>query len=215
MTHEARRLNEQRLSRIARVKRILRWLPRRSNIHRYPVLRWFKSHTLKRPEIWSFRVKRVVPALYGGFILALLPLYGIQLPLSVILAWLIGANLPIFFSLQFITNPLTILPVYFACFQVGRIVLNLFGMEIGGISIQEMNRMILQVTEGSLWRQLYSLWKVWLITGMGGLILGTFFATFSSAIYKLAAYEVTLSYRRLKALQGPHKDPADPSTPPI
>lgn len=214
MTHEARRLNQQRHSRIARVKRILRWMPRRSNMHRYPVLRWFKSHSLKRPEIWSFRVKRVVPALYGGFILALLPLYGIQLPLSVILAWLIGANLPIFFSLQFITNPLTLLPVYFACFQVGRIVLNLFGMEIGGLSIQEMNGMILQVTQGSLWQQLYSLWKVWLTTGLGGLILGIFFASVSSAIYKLAAYEVNLSYHRLKALQGHHKENGNPSSNP-
>ncbi|MEY3000914.1 MAG: hypothetical protein RL648_1128 [Verrucomicrobiota bacterium] len=210
MTHEARRLNQQRHSRIARVKRILRWMPRRSNMHRYPVLRWFKSLTPKRPEIWSFRVKRVVPALYGGFVLSLLPLYGVQLPLSVILAWLIRANLPVFFSLQFITNPFTLLPIYFACFQVGRIFLALFGMEVGGISIQEMNGLILQVAEGSLWHQLYSIWKVWLVTAMGGIILGTFFGSISSAIYKLAAYEVNISYHRLKQLQSNGK--AGPST---
>jgi hypothetical protein len=202
MVDEAKRLSEQRHQRIRRVKRVLRWMPRPSSMHRYPVLRWFKSLAQKRPEIWSFRVKRVVPALYTGFIVAFLPLYGIQLPLSILLAWLIRVNLPIFFSLQLISNPLTILPLYFACFQIGRIGLNLLGVEVSGISIQEMNQLILQVSEGSISHQLNYLWKIWWITAAGGLVLGTFLGSVAAGVYKLAAYEVTLSYNRLKVLQS-------------
>lgn len=201
MMQEAKRLSEQRNTRKARVKRILRRMPRRTNMHRYPVLKWFGSLTRKRPEIWSFRVKRVVPALYAGFIIALMPLYGVQLPLSVLIAWVIRANLPVLFSLQLISNPLTILPVYFSCFQVGRIVLNLFGMEMSGISLQEMNAIILQVSDGNFYHRLHYLWRIWWVTSLGGLILGTFFASISAGIYKLAAYEVTLSYQKLKDLQ--------------
>lgn len=202
MMQEAKRLSEQRYTRKARVKRILRRMPRRTNMHRYPVLRWFGSLTQKRPEIWSFRVKRVAPALYAGFIVALMPLYGIQLPLSILIAWVIRANLPVLFSLQLISNPLTILPVYFSCFQVGRIVLNLFGMEMSGISLQEMNAIILQVSDGNVYHRLHYLWRIWWVTSLGGLILGTFFASISAGIYKLAAYEVTLSYNKLKDLQS-------------
>lgn len=79
MNPEEQMLHEQRRERVARVKRLLRWMPRKATLHRYPVLRRFQKEAMERAYIWSFRVNAAVPALYAGTILALLPLYGVQL----------------------------------------------------------------------------------------------------------------------------------------
>lgn len=213
MNPEEDRLHRRRRGRIARVKRILRWMPRRTNIHRYPVLRWFAAAARKRNYLWCFRVRTAIPALYAGCILALLPFYGIQLPLAVGLAFLIRANLPILFSLQFITNPLTLLPAYFACYQIGRVVLNLFGIESPQLNMAEMKVLIDALRNGNWAINLKYLGAVWSMTALGGLILGTFTATLASVLYKLAAYEVSVSYARLKALQEKRSKANPPAVP--
>ncbi|NDV61214.1 DUF2062 domain-containing protein [Puniceicoccales bacterium CK1056] len=201
MTQEEHRLNRRRLERIARVKRVLRWMPRRANVHRYPVLRWFASATRKRSYLWCFRVKNAIPALYAGCILALLPLYGIQLPIAVGLAFLLRANLPILTSTIFITNPFTILPAYFACFQIGRVLLNIFGVDTPQINMAEMKLLIDALQSGNWAMNLLYLANIWWVTALGGIILGTSLATIAAGIYKLAAYEVMVSVKRLKELQ--------------
>lgn len=208
MTHEEDRLHQRRRERIARVKRILRWMPRRSNLHRYPVLRWFTKAALKRSYLWSFRVRAAVPALYAGSILALLPLYGIQLPISVGLAFLIRANLPILFSLQFIINPLTVLPAYLASYQVGKVVLNLFGISGPHVNMAEMRAFLDTINAGDLGVNLKYLATLWSITCLGSLILGIFLATIAAGIYKVAAYEVDASLKRLKELQQHRQEAA-------
>lgn len=202
MSHEENRLLRKRLERIARVKRVLRWMPRRTNVHKYPVLKWFAKAARRRAYLWSFRVQPAVRALYAGCILALLPLYGIQLPLAVGLAFLLRANLPLLFSVQFLTNPITVLPAYFTCFQIGRVILNVFGLETPQLSMAEMKLLIDALKAGNWAINLKYLASIWAITSLGSIILGTFLATVASGIYKLAAYEVTVSYRRLKALQA-------------
>ncbi|HCR37111.1 MAG TPA: hypothetical protein DIU37_03070, partial [Opitutae bacterium] len=52
---------QERYSRIRRVKKLLRPLPRRANIHRYPFIKWFANAAHKRPYLWSFRTKEVTP----------------------------------------------------------------------------------------------------------------------------------------------------------
>ncbi len=202
MSVEETELSRRRRLRITRVKRILRWMPRRSNLHRYPVLRFFAKTARKRNYLWSFRVRAAVPALYAGCILGLLPLYGIQLPIAVGLAFLLRANLPILFSLQFLTNPITVLPAYFASFQIGRILLNLFfTLELPSLDMAEMRALIAAVKDGNLMLNLKYIGAVWGITALGSFVLGTFLATIASAFYKVAAHEVAASYRRLRHLQ--------------
>jgi uncharacterized protein len=201
MIHEEQRLFRQRRERIARVKRILRWMPRRTNVHRYPVLKWFASAARKRLYLWSFRARAVVPALYAGTILALMPLYGVQMALAVLCAFALRANLPVLFSLQFITNPLTVLPAYFACFQIGRIVLNLLGIDTPYLNMAEM-KIIMDALKAGQWAMnLKYLGAVWSITSLGAVILGTAAAAVASVVYKIAAYEVAVSYQKLKDLQ--------------
>ena len=211
MTLEENRLSQRRRERVARVKRILRWMPRRATIHRYPVLKWSAKTARKRSYLWSFRAHAAVPALYAGCILALLPLYGLQLPLSLLVAFLFRANLPILASLQFLTNPFTLLPAYFTGYQVGKAVLNLFGVESPSLNMEGLKAFFSTLSSGA-WSQNFDyLLTVWLVMALGGVILGTFLATIASVIYKIAAYEVAWSYKRLMELQSKRESENQPA----
>jgi uncharacterized protein (DUF2062 family) len=209
MTHEEHQMKRRRHERIARVKRILRLMPRRATIHRFPVIRWFSRAARKRSYLWCFRVKNVVPALYAGFILSLLPIYGIQLPLAVALSFLLRANLPILTTLQFVTNPLTVLPIYFTAYQIGRVILNPLGFESPSLNMAEMKTLMDSLEAGNWGFNIRYLAKVWSITTLGGCVLGTFLGAVSSALYRLAAYEVDVFNKRFKELQKKRQEAAD------
>lgn len=201
MTPEEDQLHQQRRERVARVKRLLRWMPRKATMHRYPVLKWFRAAAIKRSYIWSFRVKAVIPAIYVGCILAFLPLYGVQIPLAVLAAFALRANLPILASAQFITNPLTVLPVYYTAYQIGRLSLNLLSVETPHLNMSEMRHLLGISDPATVMERFQYLSKVWLVTSLGGAMLGLFSAAVVATVYKVGAYEVAASYQRLRELQ--------------
>lgn len=121
-----------RRERRRRFKRFLRPLPRRANIHRYPILKIFTRHVRKRPYLWSFRQEKVSVACYAGSILAMLPLYGFQIPLALLAAVAFRANLPVMVAIQFITNPVTIAPLYLTTHKIG-----LWLIESTGFTVHE------------------------------------------------------------------------------
>ncbi len=105
-------LTQRRNRRRARLRRLLKHLPRRDNAHRYPVIRWFGDAARARPYLWSFKRAQIVPALYAGWVISLLPLYGVQFFIAFVVALGLRANVTVMVALQFVTNPLTIVPVY-------------------------------------------------------------------------------------------------------
>ncbi len=107
----------------------MRPLPRRSNIHRYPVLKWFSKTAYNRSYLWSFRGRTIIPALFWGVWIAMLPIVGIQMLVVFFLALVVRANLPIIIALQWISNPLSMGPIYFADYQIGMIFFKLVGIE--------------------------------------------------------------------------------------
>ncbi len=120
---------ERKHRRIRRVKWLLRPLPRRTNVHRYPVLKWFAETARKRSFLWSFRVKYVVRAFYAGWVLTLLPVYGLQILIGVMLALALRANMMILVGLQLISNPLTVAPIWYFNYRVGEWILSACGSE--------------------------------------------------------------------------------------
>ena len=118
----------RRHARIRRVKQLLRWMPRRANVDRYPVLKWFAAAARKRPYLWSFKTSSCTPAFYFGSIITFLPLVGIQIPLAFLGALACRANLPITIALQAISNPLTVPFLYPMYFLLGRRVIRFFGL---------------------------------------------------------------------------------------
>ena len=95
---------EAKYRRIKRLKKWMRPLPRRSNIHRYPVLKWFSKFAYDRSYLWSFRSRTIVPALFWGVWIAMLPIVGLQMLVVFFLAMLVRANLPIIIALQWIST---------------------------------------------------------------------------------------------------------------
>jgi uncharacterized protein (DUF2062 family) len=108
--HEARR----------RARFFLQFMPRRAVFHKYPLVGRFADAARKRSYLWSFKRVHLRPAFYGGSILALLPLMGVQLPLALILSFILRANFMVLGGLQFLTTPFTAAPIYYATHQLGR-----------------------------------------------------------------------------------------------
>ena len=128
MSEEYERHFRELLARRRRLRKLLRPLPRRANIRRYPVIKRFAEMASKRPYLWSFKREQVVPALYVGGVISLLPLYGVQFLAALGAALLFRANLTVLIALQFITNPFTIVPIYAFTGWVGVELMQLMGV---------------------------------------------------------------------------------------
>lgn len=119
MPHRSHPLHLAWRARRRRLKRWLRPLPRRANVARYPVIKWFADAARRRPYLWSFKRPQVMASLYAGAVLALMPVYGLQLLLGLALAILVRGNLTVMAALQMVTNPLTLGPIYFGTHALG------------------------------------------------------------------------------------------------
>lgn len=125
LARERRRLQIRKL---LRLRRLLRWLPSKRSLVKIPLLRQFGSYLKKQTHLWSFREKRVTPAIFLGSIIAFLPIFGLQLLTVVALAVVLKINLPVITGLQFVSNPLTLVPIYLANYKVGSWILQGIGM---------------------------------------------------------------------------------------
>ncbi|MGC6456302.1 MAG: DUF2062 domain-containing protein [Coraliomargaritaceae bacterium] len=198
MHPEEKELVEIKTRRIRRVKKWLRPLPRRANIHRYPILRHFSKAAKKRIYLWSFRTENVLPSIYIGSVLTFLPIYGLQIPLALLFALILRSNLPIFVSLQLITNPFTVLPIWFALFQIGHHALSLFGMETLPLGKTDLELVMQSVKEGIWMQQIERMISVFAQITLGSLIIGLFLGLVLSNIYRMAAQYTQKSYTRLR-----------------
>ncbi len=205
MTAEESELHESKFRRIRRVKRWLRPLPRRATIHRYPVLRLFADAARKRIYLWSFRVENAVPAIYAGCILTLMPVYGIQIPLAFCLALLLRANLPILAGLQIVSNPITVLPIWFAAYQVGRHFLSVIGVDVMRLGHEEVQTMLNNFIHGQWGDNLQPVMVVFGVTNLGAIIMGTFFGLITSFIYRIVALRTAASYALILEKIHEHK----------
>lgn len=117
----------ERWARIRRVKQMLKFMPRRAVMHKYPLVGRFAEFARKRAYLWSMKPEAMRPAIYAGSILSLLPVMGAQVPLALLLALVLRANFMVLGGLQFITNPFTAAPIYFATHQIGSYIITTAG----------------------------------------------------------------------------------------
>lgn len=117
-------------------KKVLRFVPRRTAFHRYPLVGRFAAVARKRAFLWSFKIQHLRPAFYSGSILAVMPVLGVQVPAAFLLALLFRANFMILGGLQFITNPVTAAPIYYATHKLGSQVIEWSGFG-GGVEVQD------------------------------------------------------------------------------
>jgi uncharacterized protein (DUF2062 family) len=181
--HQCTDPNEIRFKRIRRIKRLMRPLPRRSNIHKYPVLKWFSSTAYKRSYLWSFKGSAIKPALFWGMIVSFSPLVGIQMLIAFFVSLIMRANLPVIVALQWISNPFTMGPIYFADYKIGCTIFNLIGYKI------ERNPILSSDYDWAhfKFKDLLDLLDTFPPMFLGGAVLGIFFGVVSVFFYKMLA----------------------------
>ena len=191
---------KERRRRIRLVKKWLKPLPRRSTVHRYPVLKWFGESAKKRSYLWSFRTREMMVAIFLGMVVALMPLVGVQMLVVTVLAvFFLRANLPVLIALQWISNPLTMGPIYYADYQIGIALMEMIGLEPVVNSILQPDYDWAQFK----WSDLSGLLDTFPPMLLGGLVLGSFAGVVGVALYKYLAKKAKADYAFEKELEEP------------
>lgn len=112
-----------------RVRRVLKPLPRRSNLSRYPGLKYFRGVFRRFPFLWSYRAPESLRAIYLGSVITFLPIMGAQILVGALLSLPFRANLTIVSALQLVSNPLTGPGMYYLSYLVGGKIAALSGVE--------------------------------------------------------------------------------------
>ena len=98
-----------------------RYMPNPERIKRTRSLR-FLGDILHDPNLWHITRHSVARAMACGLFVAMLPI-PMQMLVSAFAAILIRANLPISVGMVWLTNPITMPPVFFAQYTIGTLLL--------------------------------------------------------------------------------------------
>jgi hypothetical protein len=102
-----------------------RFLKRILPNHRSLRERWFMrpfAALLRHPEYWVVRRENVTRAFAIGLFVAFLP-FPPHSAIAPLVALALGANVPVAFATIWITNPFTIVPIFFFAYWLGTIIL--------------------------------------------------------------------------------------------
>ncbi|MDY6890654.1 MAG: DUF2062 domain-containing protein [Pseudomonadota bacterium] len=148
-------------------KLIRKLMPDERRLRNHRHLGWLGRH-LHNPNIWHLTRESVARAFLVGLFCAFLPIPG-QVLVAALIAILISSNLPISVGLVFITNPLTMPPIFYFCYRVGSWVL---GIDRSVATEHGWNLHTLQAELASIW------WPLLLgslicgvVSGLGGYVL--------------------------------------------
>jgi len=104
-------------------KLLRRYLPNPSQVIENPALRPV-GKWLKNPEIWHLHRRSVSGAVFIGLFCGFLPI-PFQMLVAAVLAIASRSNLPVSVALVWITNPLTMAPIFYFTYRLGAWLLNM------------------------------------------------------------------------------------------
>ena len=104
-------------------KSLKRYLPTPTDIRANPTLKPV-AHLLARSEIWHLNRRSAAGAVFIGLFCAFLPI-PMQMVVAAALAIATRCNLPISIALVWITNPITIPPIFYFTYRLGAWLLNM------------------------------------------------------------------------------------------
>lgn len=102
-------------------KKLKKILPTHTKIKEQKFLKIF-GKLLDKKDLWSLSRKKVLGAVFIGIFVACLPL-PFQMVLAAFLAIVFSVNLPISFTLIFISNPFTMPPLFYLEYQIGKLLI--------------------------------------------------------------------------------------------
>lgn len=194
MRREYERHHREHRLRLSRVRRLLRRLPRRASVGRWPVLGRFADAAKARPWLWSFKNAHVVPALYIGAVSGLMPMPG-QVLLGFALALVLRANLPVLVALCFASNPLTMVPFFTACYVTGHWILDLL---VPGEKAFRLSEGLAKMAAGDFG----GAWDILAATCVGAVVVGLAAGAVLHGLWLLGAWEARLFKARLHRLRA-------------
>jgi len=140
-------------------RKLRRRLPRRDDIESHSSLKAFSSYW-KDGELWAFNRNSIARGCAIGIFSAFLPM-PFEMVVAVFLAIMLRGNVIFAFSLIWISNPVTWVPLYTPCYLLGAKIL-----QLDPITLSEMTTLKLNLHLG------YHYVALWL----GCLIIGSFLA---------------------------------------
>ena len=181
------------------MRRLLRKLiPQKREMRRHTFLRRVFGQPLLAPDLWYLGRNSIAWAVSIGLFMAWVPV-PFQMILAAGAAILLRCNLPVSVAMVWISNPVTVAPMFFAAHKLGEWMLDRppddFRIEL------------------SLWWLLHELGNVWqplllgcFVTGLGSAILGQI------AIRLAWRAHVMVSWRdrRIRRRRGEHRTPGVP-----
>jgi uncharacterized protein (DUF2062 family) len=144
---------------------------------------------------------RIAWGVFLGFVVAFTPTVGLQMLIYVVVASLLRANKMSGIPPIWLTNPVTMVPVYLGCWRIGAFVLGTDGDPergeriIADLAGAEAEFRWGRLVEGSFWAELgATLWELGAELWLGGFIVG---ATLGAIAYPLTHWGVR-AYRRAR-----------------
>jgi uncharacterized protein (DUF2062 family) len=98
-------------------KLLKKFMPNEEKLKQHKHLSWLGSY-IHEPNLWHLNRKSVARAFLVGLFCAFLPI-PLQMLVAAVMAIMIRSNLPISISLVWITNPLTMPPIFYFTYLVG------------------------------------------------------------------------------------------------
>ena len=151
-----------------------RYLPDAAEVKQNRTLRWFGSH-IHDPNLWHLTRRSVPGAFAIGLFCSFIPSPG-QMLIAAALAVFLRKNVPLAFALVWISNPVTIPPIFYMAYRVGAWILGIepLGFEYMANLLEQVFAMELDWDQ--LWQVIAINWKPLLL---GSAICGSIAAALS------------------------------------
>lgn len=146
-----------------------------------------------------------------GMFVTFTPLIGLQMVLSVFLAWLLKANKLVGMPIVWISNPFTVIPIYYPCYAIG---CKILGMPVVGDEWDEIGEAWQELLSNptTRWGDKFRFWWENLLDFVGPLWLGCMLVATVSGIlsYYLSLYAIRkYRMRRWGQLMPPALTPTE------
>jgi len=155
-------------------KRIIkRYLPDPHKVRDHKHLQCF-GRLLHDPNLWHLNRRSVAGAFFVGVFCAFIPL-PFQMVDAAIGAVLFRVNLPISVALVWITNPLTIPPMFYFAYKVGAWVMGQSPLPGNGeVWVELISKLVTHLFDGAIWAEVgHQLEPTWKPLLLGSFIVGT------------------------------------------
>jgi len=114
-------------------KFIRRHMPTHEHISKLPGIHRLGSR-ITEPNLWHINRRSISGAVFWGIICAWIP-FPSQMLLAAICAIVFRVNLPLCIALTWVTNPFTLIPIFYSSYVLGSVIFGIPLLEISQIKI--------------------------------------------------------------------------------